>query len=188
MRTCTTSTIQRPAFKRQWGMTMMEIIAVMSIIIAVVVGAVSLFNSVQSNNSAVTVQKDILTIRSAVQQIYIGQGDYSSSSINQLNEQLYNAKTALSTLTWQQNSKTYRTSWNGTLSISTDGNKPQKFKMTLTQVPIDLCAQLASSMANGWESVQVGNKTYKTFPVSPGDANRNCNPNGSTNIIWTTLN
>lgn len=174
-------------FKRQSGMTIMEIIAVMGIIVAVVVGALSLFSSVQSNNNAVILLKDIVTIRSAVQQIYIGQGDYSSTNNNRINEQLYDAKKVLSSLTWQQNNKMFRTSWNGTLNVSSDAGKPQNFKITLTKVPADVCAQLVSSAANGWKSVQVGAKTYTTFPVTPTDAGNSCK-NAPPDITWITLN
>ena len=181
-----TSSPLLPTFKRQAGMTMMEIIAVMGIIVAVVVGALSLFTSVQSNNSAVTVLKDIVAIRTAVQQMYIGQGEYSGNN-TQVNEQLYDAKTVLSSMTWQSN-KTIRTSWDGTLKFSADGNKPQNFKITLTKVPVDICAQLVSSASNGWKSVQIGgNMPQTTFPVTPATARNNCK-NTSQDITWVTLN
>ncbi len=174
-----------PIFKHQSGMTMMEIIAVMAIIVTVVVGTMSLFSVVQSDNSAVTVLKDIVAIRSAIQQSYIGQGEYNNNNA-QVNEQLFDAKAALSSMTWRNN-KTLRTSWDGTVIFSADGVRPQDFKIRLTAVPPDLCAQLVSSASNGWKSVQVGMKTYNTFPVRPTDASKECG-NSAKDIIWTTLN
>lgn len=97
-----------PIFKHQSGMTMMEIIAVMAIIVTVVVGTMSFFSVVQSDNSAVTVLIDIVAIRSAIQQSYIGQGEYNNNNA-QVNEQLFDAKAALSSMTWRNN-KTLRTS------------------------------------------------------------------------------
>jgi len=174
-----------PIFKRQSGMTMMEIIAVMAIIVTVVVGTMSLFSVVQSNNSAVAVLKDIVAIRSAIQQSYIGQGEYNNNNA-QVNEQLFDAKAALSSMTWKNN-KTLRTSWDGTVIFSAEGAKPQNFKIRLTAVPPNLCAQVVSSATSGWKSVQIGMKTYNTFPVSPTDASKDCG-NGSKDITWTTLN
>jgi prepilin-type N-terminal cleavage/methylation domain-containing protein len=176
------------AIKRQAGMTLMEIIAALAIIAAVVVGALSLFNSAQSSNNAVTMLKDIIAVRSAVQQLYTGQGGYSNTA-NAINVQLHNAKKEPSDLIWQASESRFRTSWNGRLYVNVTTPNAPNFQIVLTQVPAEVCAQLVASAANGWLTVNVAGTTYNRFPVTPTQASASCNTAaaGST-ITWTTVN
>ena len=178
--------------KRQAGMTLMEIIAALAIIAAVVVGALSLFSSAQSSNSAVTMLKDVIAIRSAVQQLYTGQGGYPNNA-GAINTQIQNARKAPSDLVWQAGPANYRTSWNGVLNINGTANNSPDFTITLSAVPADVCVLLVTSAANGWRRVQVGGANFpnagQNFPVPPAWASANCNQAAAgSQIIWTTLN
>ncbi len=186
-------------FKRQAGMTLMEIIAALAIIAAVVVGALSLFSSAQSSNSAVTMLKDVIAVRSAVQQLYAGQGGYPNQANGNMNVLLNQSKKAPSDLIWQGNSgdQTFRTSWNGRLYVQTPSfqNNSPRFQIVLTEVPPDVCAQLVASAANGWLDATVGVTNFRAdkplgqsdFPISPTKAASACG-NQATKITWTTLN
>lgn len=181
-------TLSLQYLKRQAGMTLMEIIAALAIIAAVVVGALALFNSAQSSNNAVTMLKDIIAIRSAVQQLYSGQGGYTNQT-NAINTQLHNAKKEPSDLIWQQGESRFRTSWNGRLFVQATTNNAPNFQIVLTQVPADVCVQLVASAANGWLNVNVAGTTYTTFPVTPTQASNSCNTGAAgSQITWTTIN
>lgn len=182
-------------FKRQSGMTLMEIIAALAIIAAVVVGALSLFSSAQSSNSAVTMLKDVIAVRSAVQQLYAGQGGYPNPGNGNINVLLNQSKKAPSDLIWQQNESRYRTSWNGRLYVQAQRNNDPKFQIILTDVPPDVCAQLTASAANGWYDAVIGNTRFTSdkafgqsdFPIPPTKAAQACG-NQPVQITWTTLN
>lgn len=170
------------AAKRQAGMTLMEIIAALAIIAAVVVGALALFNSAQGSNQAVTMLKDIIAIRSAVQQLYTGQGGYAAG----LNTQLNNSRKSPSDLVFVNEENGFRTPWGGTLVVAPDANTA-RFTITLTAVPASVCAQLVTSASDGWASVSINGAAQNAFPVTPAIADANCQAGGTT-IIWTTVN
>lgn len=188
-------------FQRQAGMTLMEIIAALAIIAAVVVGALSLFSSAQSSNSAVTMLKDVIAVRSAIQQLYAGQGGYPNTSVpnENMNALLNQSKKAPSDLIWQGSKNggdmTFRTSWDGRLYVQSTSKDAPNFQIVLTQVPPDVCAQLVASAANGWKDATVGITLFRAdkiggqsdFPISPTKAATACG-NQPTKITWTTLN
>ena len=176
------------ALQRQAGMTLMEIIAALAIIAAVVVGALALFNSAQGSNQAVTMLKDIIAIRSATQQLYTGQGGYNNAA-GAINTELNNARKVPSDLIWQAGNANFRTPWGGTLAVGATAANAPNFTITLTAVPASVCAQLVTSASDGWAQVQIGGQTFTAFPITPAQANTNCSTAAAgTQIVWTSVN
>lgn len=166
----------------------MEIIASLAIISSVVVGALSLFNSAQSSNQSVTMLKDVIAIRSAVQQLYFGQnGLYQAVGNGAANQQLFNTRKIPSDLVFINQNTGYRTPWGGALSIFPGpivNNSAPTFEIRLTNVPPDVCLQLVTSASNGWSlttvnGVVIGNLAVANmaYPVTPARANAPCTAN-----------
>ena len=175
--------------KKQAGMTLMEIIAALAIIASVVVGALVLFNSAQSSNTSVTMLKDIIALRSAMQQLYTGQGGYAGAAGGAGHTQLQNARKVPTDLIFISAAAGFRTPWGGTLTILPTAAPAPNFEITLTSVPVDVCTQLVTSASNGWQRVTIGAANLTAFPVTPALANTNCSTAAAgTTIVWRTVN
>lgn len=174
---------------RQAGMTLMEIIAALAIIAAVIVGALALFNSAQSSNQSVAMLKDLISLRSATQQLFLGQGTYGAAGTN-LNAVLINSnKVPNDLVTTAPN--TIRAPWpNGTVIVQATAD-PNKFSVTFQQIPQDICVQLIANSSTGWFSVVNGNAgnvaAPTVFPVTPVAANALCRA-AANNITWASSN
>lgn len=174
-------TVRKP--RRAAGMTLIEIIAALAIIAVVVVGALKLFESASSSNNATQMLEDLTAIRSATQQLYLGQGGYGTASLNSV---LNTANKIPSDLTYSGG--TISTPLGGTLAVT---GATTTFRIALTNVPADVCTDLLTNSANGWASVQVGSGTpISAFPVSPAIATSagNCGGSAPFSITWATLN
>lgn len=167
---------------KQFGMTLLEIIAALAIIAAVVVGALALFGNANSANSATQLLKDVVSIRSAGQALFMGQGGYGTASFNAA---LITGNKIPATMTTA--TPVINTSLGGTLTVTGDTNA---FKIALTNVPADVCTSLVTNASTGWKSVAIGSTTITSFPVSPGDATASgaCGGTAPFTITWTTLN
>lgn len=177
------------SIRKQAGMTLMEIIAALAIIAAVVVGALALFNSAQSSNTSVTMLKDITAIRSAVQQLYLGQGGYTAAGGGAVHTQLNNARKVPTDLIFISAAGGFRAPWGGALTIAPTAAPAPNFTIQLSAVPVDICTQLVTNANTGWTQVSVGGTAYTTFPVTPAQTNTNCSTAAAgTTIIWTTVN
>lgn len=183
------------ALKQQAGMTLMEIIAALAIIAAVVVGALALFNSAQSSNLSVSMLKDLTALRSATQQLYQGQGTYGTGGTN-LNTALVNGKKVPNDLVTNATvtPATITAPWpGGAVTVLATAN-PTQFGITFTNLPQDVCIQLVSNSSTGWYSVTraaaANVTTQTTFPVSPAVASTTyCTTAGATNTIsWASQN
>lgn len=188
------------ALRTQAGMTLMEIIAALAIIAAVVVGALALFNSAQSSNNSVTMLRDIISIRSAVQQLYFGQnGLYQAAGNGAANQQLFNARKIPTDLVFINQNTGFRTPWGGALSIFPGpivNNAAPTFEIRLTNVPADVCLQLVTSASNGWSLTTVNGQAVANvavanlaYPVTPARANNPCSANAAgVNVVFRTIN
>lgn len=177
------------AIKKQAGMTLMEIIAALAIIAAVVVGALALFNSAQSSNLAVSMLKDLTALRSATQQLYQGQGGYGAAAAN-LNNALVNGLKVPGDMVTNNtvNPATITAPWPGGTVIVAGTANPSRFSITFNAVPRDICVQLIANSATGWFSVATTTGgTVLAFPVSPALASTNCSA-AVNNIVWVSSN
>lgn len=176
------------AKRKQAGMTLMEIIAALAIISAVVVGALALYNSANSSQTSTQLLKDITSIRLATQQLYQGTGTYGAAATN-LVPVLITSNKIPTTLT-PSGGTTINTPLGGTLAVVA-GTGGLNVVMTLSNVPTDICVALLTSASSGWSSVKVGaSAALVTFPVSPATATAaaNCGGTAPFSIAWTTVN
>lgn len=173
------------AAKRQAGMTLMEIIAALAIIAAVIVGALALFNSAQSSNQSVAMLKDLISLRSATQQLFLGQGTYGANGTN-LNATLINSNKVPNDLVTAA-PNTITPPWPGGAVIVAATANPSRFTVTFNAVPRDICVQLIANSSTGWFSVAAGGNTQNNFPVNPAQATNMCNA-AANNIVWTSSN
>lgn len=154
---------QFKSFKKQAGITLMEVIGSLLVIGLVVSGALSLFGSADSSQKGNQMLADINAIRSAVKGMYSGQGGYGATSLNSV---LISAKKIPSSMTTSGTTITH--SMNGTLTVT---GATALFNIAITNVPTDVCVQLVSNSTAGWTSIQVGSASaFTTFPVSPATA------------------
>lgn len=175
--------------KHQAGMTLMEIIAALAIISAVVVGALSLFDSASSSQASTQLLQDITAVRTAAKQIYMGSGNYGTTSLDQV---LIVGNKIPTAMTVTGTPKVINTSLNGTLKIM---GATSNFTMTLDNVTSAVCTSLVTNASSGWKSVAVGSgatlgTAITTFPVNPTAATSTsaCGGTPPFNIVWTTLN
>lgn len=183
------------AIKKQAGMTLMEIIAALAIIAAVIVGALALFNSAQSSNLSVSMLKALTSLRSATQQLYQGQGTYGAAGAN-LNNALINGQKVPNDLVTDATvtPATITPPWPGGSIVVAATANPSQFGITFTNVPQDVCIQLVSNSSTGWFSVAraaaADVATATKFPVSPQDAaGTYCTSAGPNNTIsWASQN
>ncbi len=169
--------------KSQCGMTLMELIASLAIIATVIVGAVALYGNASSSSNAVGMTKDLMAVRSAVQQLWQGQGGYGTAS---LNATLITANKVPGDLS--VSGSTISTPLGGTLTVT---GATSNFTLVLTNVPRDVCTQLLTNLNTGWTSVKVGSSTALTaFPVTPAIATAaaQCGGTAPFSITWTTIN
>jgi prepilin-type N-terminal cleavage/methylation domain-containing protein len=165
--------------KKQSGMTLMEMIASLSILAIVVVGALALFGGASSSQSSTAALRDLIAIRSGGQSLFIGQGSYGTTSMNQA---LITAKKVPSTMT--VSGTTISTVWGGTVTVT--GNTTN-FTIQMTALTADVCAALVSNATTGWSSVTIGSTVMSTFPISPNVAGDSTHCGAApVNVTWTT--
>ncbi len=170
-------------FARQAGMTLVEIIAALAIIAVVIVGALALYASGSSSANSNAMLQDLTAIRSATQQLYMGQGGYGTVSLNTILETAQKVPTDMTV-----SGGTITTRLGGTLTVT---GATTDFTINITNVPADVCTQLITNSADGWASVKVGASTPITaFPVSPAIATAaaQCGGTAPFSITWTTPN
>lgn len=168
--------------KKQAGMTLMELIASLSVMAVVVVGALALYNSANSSEQSTSLSKDLHAVRAATQQIFQGQGSYGVAGTN-LNDILVSANkiptsirvasaTTPDTLTHKAN---------GTVNVASTGTS---FAITMTNTPIDVCIPLMSQSTGGWTSIKAGTAAERTtFPITPTVAEADCKT--GTTMVFT---
>ncbi|MGS0741438.1 type 4 pilus major pilin [Glaciimonas sp. GG7] len=166
-------------YKYQAGLTLMEMIAALGIMAIVVVGALALFNNANSSNTSTQALRDLISIRSSTQSLFIGQGGYGTASMNQA---LISSKKIPSTMT--VSGSTINTVWGGTVTVT--GNNTN-FTIAITNMNEDICTSLLSNASVGWQSAKVGSTVLSTFPISPNIASDSAHcGTAPASIVWTT--
>jgi type II secretory pathway pseudopilin PulG len=148
------------------GISLIEIIAALSIIAAIVVGSLALFGAASSSQASNQLVQDTLAVQTAVKQLWQGQGNYGAAS---LNGTLVSAKRLPTTIKVVGANLTHVL--NGAVNIT--GANAQ-FTIALGNIPQDVCVSLLSS-ASGWASIQgTAGGAITTFPISPVTATGSC--------------
>lgn len=178
--------IQKQAMAvKQAGMTLMEVIASLAVMSIVVVGALSLYGSASSSQSATAMNQDVSAIRSALKELWAGQGTYGASGTN-LNTVLKNANRIPTTMTSSAATPPVIThALNGTLT-ATAGATAGQFVLTLTNIPTAVCTALASA-ASSWLTLGAGatGVTMITLPATPATASTGCSATNANTMIFT---
>jgi type II secretory pathway pseudopilin PulG len=148
------------------GISLIEIIAALSIIAAIVVGSLALFSAASSSQSSNQLVQDVLSVQTAVKQLWQGQGTYGTGSLNGV---LISAKKLPSTI--RVSGATLTHVLNGTVAVTGAG---ATFTIALDNIPQDICVSLLSS-STGWAQIQgTAGGPVTTFPISPVTAVSSC--------------
>lgn len=166
------TTLTNPRFKKQSGVTLMELIAGLSVMAVVVVGSLALYTSATSSQKTTQLTQDASAIRAAVKQMWQGQGSFGANGTN-LNNVLVSAKKVPTTIRVDTatNPNTLTHAANGTVNIT---SAVTAFNMAFTNIEEDLCIPLLTG-AQGWLGVTVaGTAEITTFPIAPATAATAC--------------
>lgn len=167
----TTQQVQKTTNKEA-GVTLMELIAALAVMAVIIVGALSLYNSATSSQASTQLIQDVTALRSAVKQLWMGQGTYGTAS---LNATLIKANRIPTTIITDAATGTLTHSLNGTITVT---GATTQFTVELTNIPIAVCVSLMTS-AQGWVSVDgPGSATAATPPVTPTAAAADCDATG----------
>jgi len=158
--------------KKQAGMTLLELIASLSVVAVVVVGALSLYQSATASQRTTQITQDLTAIRAATKQMWQGQGTFGANGTN-LNDVLVVSKKVPTTIrvdtTTAPDSLTHAA--NGSVNIT---SSVTTFDVAMTNIDEDLCIPLLTG-AQGWVSVTVaGSAAITAFPIAPATAVTAC--------------
>lgn len=165
-------TFQFKRLKKQAGVTLMELIAGLSVMAVVVVGALALYNSATSSQRTTQLTQDLAAIRAAVAQMWQGQGSFGTTGTN-LNNVLVTAKRIPTTIRVDTATtpNTLTHAGNGTVNIT---SAVTTFNVAITNIEEDICIPLLTG-AQGWNSITVtGSTAITAFPIAPATASTAC--------------
>lgn len=177
---------QFKGFKKQAGISLMEVIASLLIIGLVVAGALALFGSADASQKTNQIQADVASIRSAVKGIFAGQGGYGTTNLNNV---LQTANKLPSDLSVDTSTTPYTIthSMSGTIAVV---GATTAYTITLTNIPTDVCVGLLTNAGNGWSSIKVGGAAaLTTFPITPAIASSatNCAASATNTVVFTGI-
>lgn len=160
------------------GVTLMELIAALSVIAVIIIGALALYGSATTSQSSTQLVSDITAIKSATKQLFMGQGTYGANGTN-LNATLIAANKIPSTI--KANNGVLTHSMNGTVTVTSNGGT---FSIALTNIPVSTCISLLTSAQN-WASVTApgGQTTAANLPSTPANATARCNATGAMTFV-----
>ena len=169
--------------KNQLGMTLVEIIAALAIVAAVIVGALALFDNASSSQHASQFYTDVQALRVASQQMFAGAGSYAALD----NPSLIAAHKVPANL--PSSGSTIGTPFNGTVTVATHDASNNRLDIRVVGIPFDVCTQLLLATNAAWGSVTVNNNTISQFPIPPSlTVGATGCVAGFNNITWTSLN
>lgn len=169
--------------KKQTGLTLIELIASLSILALVIGGALSLYLSASSSQSVTQTTAEMSALRAATKSLYQGQGTYGASGAN-LNAVLVNGNKVPSTITITAGVPPVLTnSFTGDIKVQASA-VVANFTVTVTAVPTDVCLGLLAS-SNGWNSIKVAALAANVlFPISPATASTQCATAANQTIVF----
>jgi len=174
---------------KQRGVTLLELIAGLAVMAVIVVGALALFNAANTAQRGTQLTQDITALRSAVTQLWMGQGTFSTGS---LNVPLIASGRIPATLRATGNVLNHPT---GTIDVVGGGSS---FHLVVTGLPQSVCMDVLTS-ATGWSGVRIAQPATppaqgtqliggvtRTMPISPVDAASACTGTTNNNAIQFT--
>lgn len=157
---------------KQSGMTLLEVTAALAIGAIIIMGALSLFGSGSSAANSNALVQEMTSVRSAIKSMYLGQGNYSSASMN---SQLVAANKVPSN--WTGTASTITNNYGGAV-VATGATTT--FNITAGSIPKDVCVGGLPAASQGWTSVGVGATAAAALtaataaPWTPTTAATNC--------------
>lgn len=166
---------------RQRGASLLEGIAYLGIAAIVVIGAVALMRGAFSNAQSNSLLQDVVSIRTNVRKLFMGQGGYNNVN----NATLIAARGFPDGVITNAANATATNTWSGAITVGGVAANNSQFTITYQNVPQDVCVN-ALSGATGWIGIVVNNRpaVANNAPITPVQAAAECN--GANNaIIWT---
>lgn len=165
--------------RSQAGVTLMEMIAALAIIAIIIIGSLALYNAATSSQSSTQLVQDMTSVRAAVRQLWLGQGQYGVAGGTNLNATLIASNKLPNTL--RVNGAVLTHVLNGTLTVT---GFPAQFTIAVTNISADVCLTLLTN-TTGWTQIQVGaGAPIVALPIAPAVAAGACG--GVTNTITFT--
>lgn len=171
----------------QAGISLLELIAALTVIAAIIVGALALYTAASSSQGSTQLVQDLVAIRSAVREIHQGQANYGIAGGTDLRPVLINARRVPSTIRVNGGALLHQFSTaagQGDITVVGAGGQ---YTITINRIPQDVCIKLLTT-ASGWVSVRApgGNvQTPPNLPVSAATANAECTGPGNVVFIGT---
>ena len=152
--------------KKQAGISLMEILSGLVIFGLVIAGALSLFDSANSSQRGNQMLADVTALRTAVKGLYAQQGGYGTANLNGVLKASNKIPTTMSVDGASPPVITH--GMNGTVTVT---GATTTFTIALTAIPTDVCVQLLTQSASGWNSIKVGSaEAITAFPITPETA------------------
>lgn len=161
------------------GVTLMELIAALSVIAVIIIGALALYGSATSSQASTQLISDITALKGATKQLYLGQGTYGTGSLNTV---LIKAGRVPTTIKTDATAGTMNHSLNGTITVT---GATGVFSIAVTNIPSAVCTSLMTT-AQDWASVNAG-AGARTLPVDPATASDDCTGANKT-VTYTSSN
>jgi type II secretory pathway pseudopilin PulG len=170
-------------FKKQEGMTLIEIIGALAIVGAVVAGAMALYNTGDSSQKSTSLITNLSSLRAVVKSAQMGQGTYGTGSYNTMLHMAKKIPTDIRVDT-STNPYTLTHAGNGRIDIAGSGSS---FTITVTNLGEDVCSSVVSAGGgSGWAGISV-NGTALTMPTRFETATTACGASSSNVVTLTAM-
>lgn len=155
---------------KQYGISLIEVLASIAIIALIIAGAVSLFSSAESAQRANNMLVDLTQVRTVIKKMYANRTDYTSGDITTALQNSGMLPTRM-TRDGNNNSIIYEIT-GGTVTVKGTG---ATFTVTFTQVPASACNTVIGALqANTWSNVKMGANPVRAIPVDPAAVAAEC--------------
>lgn len=175
----TTQAFELTSVQKKWqgqrGLTLVELLAALAVVAAVVAGALALYNAASTSQSSTQLLQDVTSIRGAVKSIWASQGNYGEGSLVPTLVAANRLPTTVR-VTGTGAEATLTHVLGGAVTITGDTNT---FDIGVLSVPKDVCISLSTGTTS-WSGVKIGTAD-QTVPLKPADAAAACS--GDTNDI-----
>lgn len=179
--TTTHQAFELTSVQKKWqgqrGLTLVELLAALAVVAAVVAGALALYNAASTSQSSTQLLQDVTSIRGAVKSIWAGQGNYGEDS---LVDTLIQAKRLPTTVKADTDGNLTHV-LGGSVTIMGDTNT---FIIGVNDVPKSVCISL-STATTSWQDVSI-NEEEQTLPLSPAAAAEACSSETANDLEFTS--
>lgn len=165
------------AFRRQNGVSLLEMIAYLGVAATVIIGAVALLSNAFGGARANRAQQELASISTGVRRLFMGQA--GAFGTGDLNAQLIAAKIFPSTLA--VSGAAVVNAWNGNVAVT---GASTVFTISYDNVPQEVCVELLST-SNQFLSVAANGGTVLNPPVTLAQATAQCTSPTANAVVWT---